>query len=131
MIYIDIYLINKMEFCEVCNNMLYVKTDDNKNLIKFCKHCNFSKTEDNQNTFVKISETLYTEDNLRYNQCINKYLRFDNTLRRINDTQIKCPNQDCETFQNTEKQQQVLYIKYDSHNMKYLYVCDHCGNIWR
>ncbi len=114
-----------MEFCEVCNNMLYVKTDDARNLVKYCKHCEFSKTELSQNS-IKISETIYTEDELLYNQNINKYLRYDPTLRRINDSQIKCPNGEC-----SDKQQQVLYIKYHPQNMKYLYVCDHCGHIWR
>lgn len=116
-----------MEFCEVCNNMLYVKTNENRHLVKYCKHCEFSKVETNIGS-VKISETMYTEDDLLYNQNINKYLRYDPTLRRINDAQIQCPNADCN---NGEKPQQVLYIKYHPQNMKYLYVCDHCGHIWR
>lgn len=119
-----------MEFCDVCNNMLYVRTNENRHLIKYCKHCDFSKVDTNQ-TSVKISETMYTEDDLLYHQNINKYLRYDHTLRRINDSQIKCPNTECETHLDEEKQQQVLYIKYHPHNMKYLYVCDHCGHIWR
>ncbi len=114
-----------MEFCEVCNNMLYVKTDDAKNLNKYCKHCEFSKI-DSSMASVKICETMYTEDDLLYNQNINKYLRHDPTLRRINDPQIRCQNEECDA-----EQQQVLYIKYHPHNMKYLYVCDHCGHIWR
>ena len=119
-----------MEFCCVCNNMLYVKTDENKNLVKYCKHCDYSRIEDNTGS-IKIAETMYTEDDLLYCQNINKYLRYDHTLRRINDSQIKCPNADCQVQVNEELQQQVLYIKYHPHNMKYLYVCDHCGHIWR
>ena len=34
-----------MEFCEICNNMLYVKCNEEKKLVKFCKHCEFSKIE--------------------------------------------------------------------------------------
>lgn len=119
-----------MEFCDVCDNLLYMKTDDSKNLLKYCKHCDFSKVEHNQGC-IKISETMYTEDDLLYNQNINKYLRHDQTLRRINDPHIKCPNGDCVTQTDDTKQQQVLYIKYHPQNMKYLYVCDHCGHIWR
>lgn len=119
-----------MEFCYVCNNMLYVKTDESKNLVKYCKHCDYSKVEDNKGC-IKISETIYTEDDLLYNQNINKYLRYDPTLRRINDAQIKCPNAECPVLTDDSKQQQVLYIKYHPQNMKYLYVCDHCGHIWR
>jgi DNA-directed RNA polymerase subunit M/transcription elongation factor TFIIS len=119
-----------MEFCDVCDNMLYMKTDESRHLIKYCKHCDFSKVETDINGCVKISGTMYTEDDLLYNQNINKYLRYDQTLRRINDEHIKCPNADCETMTG-DKQQQVLYIKYHPQNMKYLYVCDHCGHIWR
>lgn len=119
-----------MEFCEVCNNMLYVKTDEQRHLVKYCKHCEFSRVDTDMNS-VKISETMYTEDDLLYNQNINKYLRYDPTLRRINDSQIRCPNSECLTTEDTTKQQQVLYIKYHPQNMKYLYVCDHCGHTWR
>lgn len=118
-----------MEFCDICNNMLYVKSNAEKQLVKYCKHCDFTKTELGH-TCIKISETMYTEDDLLYHQSINKYLRHDHTLRRINDSQIKCPNTDCVTS-TEDKQQQVLYIKYHPQNMKYLYVCDYCGHIWR
>jgi DNA-directed RNA polymerase subunit M/transcription elongation factor TFIIS len=120
-----------MEFCEVCDNMLYVKTNEDKNLVKYCKHCEFSKVETNIGC-MKISETMYTEDDLLYNQNINKYLRYDPTLRRINDSQIKCPSPECPLATgDIDASQQVLYIKYHPQNMKYLYVCDHCGHIWR
>lgn len=118
-----------MEFCDICNNMLYVKTNESKNLVKFCKHCDFAKIDESTKS-VKIYETSYTEDDLLYNQNINKYLRYDNTYRRINDSKITCPNQECETITDN-KQQQVLYIKYHPQNMKYLYVCDYCGCTWR
>ena len=118
-----------MEFCDVCNNMLYMRCNEEKNLIKYCKHCDFEK-EENHKGSVKISETIYTEDDLLYNQNINKYLRYDQTLRRINDPQIICSNKECVTSKE-KVEQQVIYIKYHPRNMKYLYVCDYCGNIWR
>jgi DNA-directed RNA polymerase subunit M/transcription elongation factor TFIIS len=119
-----------MEFCDVCNNMLYMRCNEDNNLVKYCKHCDFEKVEINKGS-VKISETIYTEDDLLYNQNINKYLRYDQTLRRINDPQIKCPNSECITSSAENVDQQVIYIKYHPRNMKYLYVCDHCGYIWR
>ena len=30
-----------MEFCEICDNMLYVKSNDTNMLVKYCKHCEF------------------------------------------------------------------------------------------
>jgi len=116
-----------MEFCDNCNNMLYIKNDEENNLIKYCKHCNFFKKE-LEVKCIKISETMYSKDDLLYNQNINKYLRYDNTLRRIKDPNISCTNNECLVGKD---KQQIIYIKYDSENMKYLYVCDHCGYIWR
>lgn len=118
-----------MEFCDMCDNMLYMKSNEDKELIKFCKHCDFSKI-DSRGGCVKISETMYTEDDLLYNQNVNKYLRYDQTLRRINDEKITCSNAECDT-KTKGSDQRVLYIKYHNQNMKYFYVCDHCGNIWR
>jgi|TARA_B100001540_G_scaffold241128_2_gene215875 DNA-directed RNA polymerase subunit M/transcription elongation factor TFIIS len=116
-----------MEFCENCENMLYIKNDENNNLVKYCKHCNYNKIE-TEAKCIKISDTIYFEDDLLYNQNINKYLRYDPTLRRIKDSNISCKNSEC----NIESdKQQILYIKYDEKNMKYFYVCDHCGFIWK
>ena len=115
-----------MEFCDICNNMLYVKSNENK-LIKYCKHCTYEKEEDTSKA-IKISETIYTDDELLYNQNINKYLRYDPTLRRIKDELIQCPNTECDA---KPEEKQILYIKYDHINMNYFYVCDHCGFAWR
>jgi len=107
--------------------MLYVKKNDENKLVKYCKHCEFEKIE-NTDKAIKISETMYTEDDLLYNQHINKYLRYDPTLRRIKDPLITCPNEKC----NLEKEeQQIIYIKYHAKNMKYLYVCEGCNTTWK
>jgi DNA-directed RNA polymerase subunit M/transcription elongation factor TFIIS len=116
-----------MEFCDVCENMLYVKSNEDNKLVKYCKHCNFERVEDSGSA-IKISETIYSEDDLLYNQHVNKYLRFDPTLRRINDPLISCPNQECNVDENKK---QILYIKYHPQNMKYLYVCENCGQTWK
>ena len=102
-----------MNFCEICHNMKYIKTNDNKKLVYYCKHCNYEKDEDKIEA-IKISET------------INNYLRFDTTLRRIKDDNIKCTN--CNI---PDDKRQIIPIKYHPQNMKYFYVCDNCGFTWR
>ena len=117
-----------MEFCNNCDNMLYIRNDDSNNLVKYCKHCDFSKKE-TESKCIKISESRYLEDDLLYKQNINNYLRYDPTLRRIRDSNIICPNKpECNI--DLDKQQ-ILSIKYDDVNMKYFYVCDYCGHIWK
>jgi len=122
-----------MEFCDVCFNMIYIKSSEcsgtegntEPTLIKFCKHCKFEK-EETTNISVKVSETIYSEDDLLYNQQINQYLRFDPSLRRIKDPSIKCTNCDI-----PDEKRQIIPIKYHPAHMKYFYVCDNCGFTWR
>jgi DNA-directed RNA polymerase subunit M/transcription elongation factor TFIIS len=114
-----------MNFCEICHNMIYIKTNDSKRLVYYCKHCSFEKEEE-KNTAIRISETIYTEDELLFNQHINNYLRFDPSLRRIKDDNIKCNKCDI-----PDSERQIIPIKYHPSNMKYFYVCDNCGNTWR
>jgi DNA-directed RNA polymerase subunit M/transcription elongation factor TFIIS len=116
-----------MEFCNICNNLLYLKESDESDLIKYCRHCKFEHKVEITNLF-QVSKTNYTDDDLLYNQHINKFLRYDPTLRRISDNSIKCKNQNCS---GKDKPPQVLYIKYNSKSMQFLYVCDYCGNNWR
>lgn len=116
-----------MEFCDICDNMLYIK-DDNNNLMKYCKHCNFSKTVDARHGALKISETVYSEDDLLFMQYQNKYLRHDPTLPRVRDASLVCPNDEC---LESKENPQVLYVKYHPVHMKYFYCCDHCGYTWR
>lgn len=127
-----------MEFCEVCENLLYLRALENSDLEKYCKHCDFTKTVSatGGTGAIKISESLYSEDDLLYLQYQNKYLRYDPTLPRVNDPAITCPNKDCvgpkEAVENNrEFKPQVLYIKYHPLNMKYLYCCDYCGTTWK
>lgn len=116
-----------MEFCDICDNMLYIK-DKEKQLIKYCKHCNFSKSLDPNQGAMKISETTYSEDDMLFMQYQNKYLRYDPTLPRVRDPSLVCPNAECSGSKDSP---QVLYVKYHPIHMKYFYCCDYCGFTWR
>lgn len=116
-----------MDFCDVCDNMLYIK-DENRTLVKYCKHCNFSKAMTMAQGALRIAETIYSEDDLLYMQKQNKYLRFDPTLPRVKDPSIVCPNAACT---GPKEESQVLYVKYHPIHMKYFYCCDYCGYVWR
>jgi hypothetical protein len=60
---------------------------------------------------------------------LNNYLttniKYDPSLPHVNN--IACPN--CKG-NNTEKQNDVIYIKYDAENKKYLYFCCKCDHFW-
>jgi len=118
-----------MEFCKVCQNMLYLKTEEDQSLTSFCRHCKFSNTESiSSGKGICISRTMYTADDLLYKQHKNKFLIQDPTLPRVQDSNIVCPNSECS---GPKDKSQIIYIKYDSIHMKYFYICDYCGFSWR
>ena len=117
------------EFCEICDNLLYMRASENDEatLVKYCKHCSFTKPME-AGQCVKVSETLYSEDQLLYDQFQNKFLRYDPTLPRVRDPALKCPNTECTGPKDSP---QIIYIKYQSTNMRYMYCCDYCGHVFR
>ena len=120
-----------MEFCEKCNNMLYIDIDssdkgDNK-LKNYCKNCNFSKELPNDKSMIIIENVYEKTENINYKLFINPFIKYDPTLPRVNN--INCINKSC-----TKKKKdiyEVIYIKYDNENMKYLYYCVYCEKFWK
>jgi len=118
-----------MHFCSVCSNMYYIRinADDPNKLVYYCRKCGNEDTtlalED-----VCVSRTQVKKSEQSFNHIVNKYTKFDPTLPRINN--IKCPNADCIT--NKEgKEREIIYIRYDDVNMKYVYLCCDCDTVWQ
>lgn len=123
-----------MHFCNKCNNMYYLKLseEDNDALIYYCRNCgNEDHTLTKENVCVLDTTVRQTEQ--RYSQSINEFTTFDPTLPRINT--IKCPNNECPSNQDdgegAEEDREVIYIRYDDINMKYIYMCAKCNTIWK
>jgi DNA-directed RNA polymerase subunit M/transcription elongation factor TFIIS len=118
-----------MEFCEKCDNMLYLRAEQENKLEKYCKRkdCGFSKEV--SGVSVKVSQTIYSEDQLLYEQFQNKYLRYDPTLPRIRDPDLTCPNTECTAPKDAPPQ--IICIKYQPTHMRYLYCCDYCGHVFK
>jgi aspartate carbamoyltransferase regulatory subunit len=77
---------------------------------------------------VTVSKLQIKKSEQSFNHIINKYTKLDPTLPRINT--ILCPNTDCET--NTKnKEREIIYIRYDDMNMKYVYLCSCCDTVWK
>lgn len=113
-----------MEFCEICQNMLYLRMNEEDQLEKHCKHCKSSEIE--QKKGIRVSKTMYSEDDVLYKFHQNPYMRFDPTLPRINN--VPCPSDGCT---GKSKPPQVLYVKYNPNKMLYFYCCEHCGHTWK
>ena len=111
-----------MEFCEICENMYYLTTKE-EDLVYQCKKCGNEKPASSS-----VVSSISFSKREQYTSIINKYTKLDPTLPRINT--ILCPNVDCET--NTKnKEREIIYIRYDDTNMKYVYLCSSCDTVWK
>ena len=121
-----------MDFCTNCNNMYYIKleNEDCNKIVYYCRNC--GTTDDtlaNVNKCILRENINVSED--KFNVHINKYTKLDFTLPRIN--YIKCPNEMCQTNEANfdAKKKEIIFIRYDDTRMKYLYLCSHCDFIWK
>jgi DNA-directed RNA polymerase subunit M/transcription elongation factor TFIIS len=109
--------------------MYYIRinSDDPNKLVYYCRKCgNEDKLLAIEN--VCVSKTHIKKSEQSFSHIINKYTKLDPTLPRVNT--ILCPNPDCLT--NTEgKTREIIYIRYDDSNMKYIYVCSDCDTVWQ
>ena len=119
-----------MHFCDNCDNMLYIRlVEENSNsLVYYCRKCGDSdKIIDKDNNCVSRTE-IVTQERAYIND-INQYTKFDPTLPRTNS--IRCPNQSCISNTEPDTKREVVYIRYDDKNMKYIYMCNICEKIWK
>ena len=108
-----------------CGNMykLQFKTDG---LFWKCLSCG---VEEKQEGGCLLVETLVQERSSEgYRILLNEFTRQDATLPHVKN--IKCPRADCAT-NGGGTERDVIYIKYDPVNMKYMYICNVCGETWR
>jgi len=114
---------------------LRLKTEDSDQLIYYCRNCG---EEDDSlqetNLFVSKKDIQVT---MNYKNKINKYTKLDPTLPRI--TTIDCPNSECSSNKSTDgeekdgnsNEKEILYIRYDDKNMKFVYLCANCDTVWK
>ena len=118
-----------MHFCNVCQNMYYIRIDDDtgNNLIYYCRKCgneNSTLTENN----ICVSKTYIKQEEQTFTHIINEYTKHDPTLPRYNS--ILCPNADC-TTNTKDTPREIIYIRYDEVNLKYMYLCSTCDTTWK
>ena len=126
--------------------MYYLKIMDNdaNSLIYYCRNCGHENTTlTAENVCVSDTQVKRSED--QYVHIVNEYTKYDPTLPRINT--IDCPNSKCPSNDNGDAdakanpdakvdpdakvEREVIYIRYDDTNMKYMYVCAICNTNWK
>lgn len=121
-----------MKFCSQCDNMYYIgisEKDSNK-MIYYCRNCGYKDEELTQEGCCVLS-TQFKKGGQSFNHIINKYTKLDPTLPRINN--VKCPNSQCASNDESDKTKkpEIIYLRYDDDNMKYLYICVDCDTNWK
>ncbi len=111
-----------MNFCKNCHNMLYLKKDE---LQYFCRTCG---NVSNDKIEKHVYSSQYVNDDIINQYLKNPYLLNDPTLPRLKN--LKCPNESCPTVKSNEDSD-VVFIKYNYLNMKYLYICAKCKTSWK
>lgn len=119
-----------MNFCSNCDNMYYIKLNDEENeLVYYCRNCGNVDTTQTENTLV-INASSFKEDNNFITSFINPYTKYDPTLPRTN--LVKCPNHKCISNEDsTHNSPEIICIRYDAIQLKYIYLCSYCETSWK
>ena len=118
-----------MKFCVKCENMYYIgiSVDDPNQLTYYCRNCRH-KDETITEEGVCVLNAQFKKGEQKFNHIINQYTKLDPTLPRIRN--LKCPNAECK-FNKEDKTAEVIYVRYDDDNLKYLYICVECDTTWK
>ena len=112
--------------------MYYIKIDENdtNKLAYYCRHCQHNHVLDEAESICVINTQL-NEGNVASNvsNIVNKYTKLDPTLPRIYT--LPCPNMECITNTTQDAEREVLYIRYDDKNLKFIYLCCKCDTSWK
>jgi hypothetical protein len=105
---------------------------ENPNQLTFyCRNCQY-QDETLAEEGSCILNTQFKRGEQKFNHIINKYTKLDPTLPRIYN--VVCPNPECATNATSTAAKtpaEVIYMRYDDENMKYLYICVSCDTTWK
>ena len=101
--------------------------DDTKEveLKRFCRTCGLVKDEEKGLTMEVVVQEKASES---YRVFVNEFTKHDPRLPHVKT--LKCPSEQCPSNHNAAEPD-VIYIKYDTANMKFLYICNVCNTQWR
>jgi len=133
-----------MHFCTECQNMYYIRLagENEDQLAYYCRKCGHEDTAiiaSLDNVCVSRSDKKTASS---YDHIVNQYTKLDPTLPRL--YHIECPNVKCSSRnketkdegkegdnEGVENKGEVLYLRYDDSNMKFVYICTKCDTVWK
>ena len=111
-----------IHFCSQCNNITNIYLNEENKLIYCCKMCGNSENFEGDNCIYTYNLSKF-DKSLIINQ--NKYIIHDKTIPSIEaNINLRCPNKECTDGLRFK------FINYDIDDMKYIYICENCGQKW-
>jgi DNA-directed RNA polymerase subunit M/transcription elongation factor TFIIS len=123
--------------------MYYISITAENELQYYCRHCgNIDNTIASENICVSKVNVKHSTTPQSFSQVVNKYTKLDPTLPRIHT--MRCPNDDCPSNdkvssgagggggagKSTKSKSEIIYVRYDDTNLKYVYLCTKCDKVW-
>ena len=119
-----------MKFCNKCDNMYYISIsgDDENTLTYSCRNCgDIDTTVSNEG--LCVLDTHLNGSSMKNVKIVNEVTKMDTTPPRI--ANMLCPNVKCKSNKDGAKRElDVIYMRYDNSNLKYIYICQYCDNSW-
>jgi DNA-directed RNA polymerase subunit M/transcription elongation factor TFIIS len=116
------------DFCPTCRYYLYLDQDQKENTLRrICRNCGYQ--ENNRQGGLILEIDLKEKTSEGYKILMNEFTKSDPTLPHVNT--IKCPNNESCDTNTSGKERDVIYMKYDAVNMKFLYICNVCNTQWK
>lgn len=137
-----------MQFCPTCDNKLHMEIgqlnavpsspkDFSTPLTLYCKHCSYKRVVDQSASNKDASDTFdpcmyrsnYSSNHpLYYSTVVNQYTFDDPTLPCLSEG--ACINDKCVSRTDSTVDPEILYVRYNDQDLRFLYLCRHCRKCW-
>jgi DNA-directed RNA polymerase subunit M/transcription elongation factor TFIIS len=122
---VNLKMATTLHFCPTCHYYLALDITDTT-LTRVCRHCGYNRVE-TEGTLV-LETVVQEKASEGHKILLNEFTRQDPTLPHVSN--IPCPTDTCPSRKNVTKAD-VIVIKSDPVNLKFLYICNVCGTQWR
>jgi DNA-directed RNA polymerase subunit M/transcription elongation factor TFIIS len=95
-------------------------------LRRVCRNCGYQSVDSEGGLVLETNLKETTSEG--YHALVNEFTKLDPTLPHV-DT-LKCPKVECPSNAG-DKKRDVIYIKYDPVELKFLYICNVCDARWK
>lgn len=106
--------------------MLYLRTDAD-GTVYVCKNCAYTENVSHGGSPLCITDTKSFDDSVKYMRYVTPLLLSDPTMPHVSN--IACQNES-ECSRPKDSAHDVVVVKYDYDNLRYMYMCAHCGVAW-